>query len=79
MRAAEAKDLVLGLHAGDRTTADAPTLVDPASPDGDPAKFLIAGKVARAIHHFDGWYVPIHRGWFAGSYDQPKINRAPFY
>jgi hypothetical protein len=59
--------------------ADGLTLVDPTSPDGDPAKFLIDGKVARAIHHFDGWYAPINMGWFAGSYDQPMINRTPFY
>jgi len=79
MRAAEAKDLVLSSMLGGLGSADALTLVDPASPDGDPAKFLIAGKLARAIHHFDGWYVPINMSWFAGSYDQPIINRTPFY
>jgi hypothetical protein len=67
MRAAEAKGLVLGCMLGGLNPAGGLTLVDPASPDGDPAKFLIAGKVVRAIHHFDGWYVPINLGWFAGS------------
>jgi hypothetical protein len=35
--------------------------------------------VARAIHHFDGWYAPINLRWFVGSYDQPVINSTPFY
>jgi hypothetical protein len=30
-------------------------LVNPATPDDDPGKFLIGGKVARAIHRFNGW------------------------
>jgi hypothetical protein len=79
MRAAEAKELVLGCMLGGLNPAGGLTLVDPASPDGDPAKFLIAGKIARAIHHYDGWYVPINTSWFAGSYDQPMINKTPFY
>lgn len=79
MRAAEAKELVLGSMLGGLRPADGLALVDPASPDGDPAKFWIDGKVARVIHHFDGWYVPINMSWFAGSYDQPMINRTPFY
>lgn len=79
MRAAEAKELVLGCMLGGLRPADGWTLVDPASPDDDPAKFLIDGKIARAIHHFDGWYVPINMRWFAGSYDQPMIHRTPFY
>jgi hypothetical protein len=29
--------------------------------------------------HFDGWYAPINRTWFSGSYDQPAINNTPFY
>ena len=79
MRAAEAKELVLGRMLGGHRPDDGMSLVHPGSPDGDPAKFLIAGKIARAIHHFDGWYVPINLSWFAGSYDQPVINRTPFY
>jgi hypothetical protein len=78
MRAAEAKDLVLSLMLGDKASADG-TTVDPASPDGDPAKFRIAGRVARAIHHYDGWYVPIHMGWFVGGFDQPVVHKTPFY
>lgn len=64
MRAAEAKELVLGCMLGGLGLADGLTVVAPASPDGDPAKFQIAGKTARAIHHFDGWYVPINLDWF---------------
>jgi hypothetical protein len=79
MRPTEAKEVVLGLMLGNAGPADGLTLVNPASPDGDPAKFLIDGKVARAIHHFDGWYVPINMSWFAGGYDEPIINRASFY
>jgi hypothetical protein len=52
MKVAEAKELVLDLMHGRDPAAAA--LVDPISPDDDPGKFLIAGKVARAIHHFDG-------------------------
>jgi hypothetical protein len=70
---------VLGLILGDREGAEGLALVDPRSPDGDPAKFLIDGKIARAIHHFDGWYVPINLDWFVGSYDQPVIKGTPFY
>ena len=77
MKVVEAKDLVLTLmHAGLFPSAG---LVDPASPDGDPGKFLIAQKVARAIHHYDGWYVPINLDWFAGSFNEPKINGSAFY
>jgi hypothetical protein len=54
-------------------------LVSPHSPDGDPGKFLIDGKTARAIHRFDGWNFPISLGWFSGGYDQPVIRRTPFY
>ena len=80
MRPAEAKELVLGLMlGGGLAPAEGLSVVDPVSPDGDQAKFLIAGKVARAIHHFDGWYVPINLGWFVGGYDQPTIHRTPFY
>jgi hypothetical protein len=54
VRAAEAKDLVLGLMRGGLTSVGGLPLVGPAAPDGDPAKFLISAKIARAIHHFDG-------------------------
>src|SRR5947207_13351275 len=79
MRPAEAKELVLRSMLGGLRPADTLTPVDSASPDGDPAKFLIDGKIARAIHHFDGWYVPINMSWFAGSICQPMLNRTPFY
>lgn len=79
MRLMEARDLVLDLILAGLPSASGSLIVDPASPDGDPGKFIIAGKVARAIHHFDGWYVPINLRWFDGSYDQPMINSTPFY
>ncbi len=79
MKLMEARDLVLDLILAGLPSASGSLIVDPASPDGDPGKFMIAGKVARAIHHFDGWYVPINLRWFVGSYDQPLINSTPFY
>jgi hypothetical protein len=74
MRLAEAKDLVLRLIMVGQSDAAWSLLISPASPDSDPEKFLIDGKVARAIHRFSGWHVPINPGWFSGGYDQPVIN-----
>ncbi len=69
MNLAEARDLVLRLiFAGQAQTAG--LVVDPASPDGDPGKFLIDGKSARVIHRYNGWNVPISLGWFTGGYDR---------
>jgi len=66
---AEARDLVLRLiFAGQAQTAG--LVVDPASPDGDPGKFLIDGKSARVIHRYNGWNVAISLGWFTGGYDR---------
>lgn len=31
------------------------------------------------IFNADGWYAPISRTWFSGSYDQPTINNTSFY
>jgi len=78
MNLAEAKHLVLGLLFTGQPQA-AGLVTDPASPDGDPGKFLINGKTARIIHRFNGWNVPISLGWFAGGYDQPVINKTAFY
>ena len=78
MNVAEARELVLGLiFAGQSQIAQ--LAVDPASPDGDPGKFLIDGKIARVIHRYNGWSVPISLGWFSGGYDQPVINKTAFY
>jgi hypothetical protein len=55
-------------------------VIDPRSPDPkDPAKFLLQGKIARPIHHFSGWNVNIHPGWFNGGTDQPEINGSSFF
>jgi hypothetical protein len=79
MKVAEAKELVLGLMLADLAGSSSTVLVTPSSPDGDPGKFVIDGKPARAIHHFDGWYVPINLDWFTGSFDEPVIHQTPFY
>jgi hypothetical protein len=41
--------------------------------------FSIDGKVARPIHHYSGWNVPIGLGWFSGGFDEPQIHGQPFY
>jgi hypothetical protein len=79
MRPVEAKEMVLRLIQAEQPHALAAGLVSPASPDSDPAKFVIDGKAARAIHRFNGWMVPISLGWFSGSYDPPVIHKTPFY
>jgi hypothetical protein len=79
MKLAEAKDLVLSLILAGQPEAARSLMVSPASPDGDPGKFLIDRKVARAIHRFNGWHVPISLGWFSGGYDRPVINKTAFY
>jgi hypothetical protein len=79
VRVVEGKDLVLGLILAGQPDSTLALGVNPASPDGDPGKFMINGKTARAIHHFSGWHVPISLGWFSGGYDQPVINGTAFY
>lgn len=79
MKLAEAKELVLGLIWAGQPEIARLLEVARVSPDGDPGKFLINGKAARVIHHFDGWYVPISLGWFRGGFDPPIINKSPFY
>lgn len=80
MKVREAKELVLNGIYRDLRESGAVVVVDAASPDpSDPGKFTIDGKSARAIHHFDGYYVPINLEWFGGSYDRPAINRGEFY
>jgi len=78
MKVAEAKELVLGLMLAE-TAIFSSGLVDPNSPDGDEGKFVVDGKSARVIHHYDGWYVPINLDWFAGGFDMPTIHGTPFY
>jgi hypothetical protein len=79
MKLAEAKGMILGLILAGQPEAARSLMVIPASPDGDPGKFLIDGKVARAIHRFNGWQVPISLGWFGGGYDLPVIHKTAFY
>ncbi len=75
----EAKELIVGLIDEDLKVTNSSVVLDATSPDGDPGKFLLAGKPARAIHHFDGWFVPIELSWFENSFVQPKINSQEFY
>jgi hypothetical protein len=79
MKPTEAKDMVLGLIVAGQPESARTLRVDAASPDGDPAKFLIDGKIARAIHRFSGWHVPINFGWFTGGYDPPVIHKSAFH
>ena len=79
MKVSEAKELVLSLMLNELTVSGSTALVSPQSPDGDEGKFLIDGKPAGAIHHFDGWYVPINLEWFTGSLDPPVINGTAFH
>lgn len=80
MKVAEAKALVVDLIAADLLASGAPVAFDPSSPDPrDVGKFMLGGRVARAIHHYDGWYVPIELSWFAGSFEPPRIQREPFH
>ncbi|MFC1866549.1 hypothetical protein ACFL0H_00185 [Thermodesulfobacteriota bacterium] len=80
MKVAEAKKIVLDGIFRDISTIGLPIVVDHLTPDpSDPGKFIIEGKPARAIHHYDGWYVPINLTWFEGSFDQPRIQRGEFY
>jgi len=78
MKLAEAAEIVLGLIWAGQPEA-ARSLVDPRSPDGDPAKFLIDRRPARVIQPYDGWPVPINLGWFSGSYDPPAISGGTFH
>ena len=80
MKVAEAKALVLDGITRDVRMSGLPIQVDPRSPDpSDPGKFVLAGKPARAIHHFDGWHLPIDLGWFTGGMERPRIQRGEFH
>jgi len=79
MKVAEAKQLAIDLIVRDVGGSPLAITLDSASPDGDAGKFTLHGRTARAIHHFDGWYVPINLSWFNGSFDPPEIHRRPFH
>lgn len=79
MKVGEAKQLAVDLIFRDIGGSPLAITFDTASPDGDAGKFVLDSRPARAIHHFDGWYVPINLDWFAGSFDPPVIHRQPFY
>lgn len=79
MKVVEAKHLAIDLITRDIGGSPLATALDRSSPDGDSGKFGLNGRVARAIHHFDGWHVPINLTWFDGSFDPPLINGGAFH
>jgi hypothetical protein len=79
MRVAEARQMVVDLIRRDLLLSPLPIAFDASSPDGDEGKFLLGGRVARAIHHFSGWNLPINLAWFSGSFDPPAISGGPFH
>lgn len=79
MRVGEARDLVVGLMEQELLHRPGLVAFDPRPPGVDSGKFMLAGRPARVIHHFSGWFLPINRNWFAGSFDPPKIKNEPFY
>jgi hypothetical protein len=80
MQVGEAKAMVLGLICRDVERGRHDVLIEAASPvPFDDGKFVIDGKAARVIHHFSGWHVPIHLGWFSGGFDKPRIQRGDFH
>ncbi|MDA8313319.1 MAG: hypothetical protein M0Z46_22430 [Actinomycetota bacterium] len=79
MKVSEAKELVLSRMFADLARSGSTVLVSAQSPDGDEGKFVLDGKTARAIHHFDGWYVPVNLDWFVGSFDPPVIHGTAFH
>lgn len=79
MRVADAKQLVVDLIVRDIGLSPLALQFDPISPDGDAGKFLLNDQPARAIHHFDGWYVPINLQWFQGEFDPPVIKGTAFH
>jgi len=80
VKVSEAKALVFDGMFKDILHAGLSILVDHRSPDSsDPGKFMLAGKAARVVHHYDGWHVPINLSWFEGSLDQPTIQDGQFH
>jgi hypothetical protein len=69
---------VTRLIAADIERLDLGVQFDSTNPDGDAGKFTINGKIARAIHVFNGYHLPIRLEWFSGGTDKPVINRTEF-
>lgn len=74
-----AKDQVIPLIVEDLQRYNKSSLLDPISPDDDPGKFRLNGKVARVIYRRDGFYAKINQDWFSGSYQLPEISGGEFY
>jgi len=51
---------------------------DRTSPDDDAGKFTLNGKIARAIHIFSGYHLPIRLEWFTGGTDKPIVKGTEF-
>lgn len=78
MKVGEAKQLAVDLISRDVGGSPLAITFDTASPDGDAGKFVLDGRPARAIHHFDGWYVPINLGGSRGASIRPSSTGSPF-
>lgn len=74
-----AKEQVMPLIVEDLQRYDKVSLLDSRSPDEDPGKFLLNGKVARVIYRRDGFYAKINQNWFDGSFQPPEISGGEFY
>src|SRR5690348_12484181 len=79
MKVAQAKELVLALLKRDIAASGAPIELNAGSPDNDQGKFTLAGRPARVIHPWDGYYINISLKWFQGSEEPPHAKRTPFY
>ena len=68
MKVGEAKQLAVDLIFRDIGGSPLAITFDTASPDGDAGKFVLDGRPARAIHHFDGISAGRNGACFVGSY-----------
>jgi hypothetical protein len=57
MKLVDAKSQTLNLIQRDIAHYNLPTVIDLNSPDRDPGKFVLDGKIARVIAPFNGFYL----------------------
>lgn len=79
MRLAEATQQVIPLIQADIERFGLVDLLDPTSPDGDPAKFILNGRIARITNPRDGFYAKVNLDWLRGSKDLPLVKKGEFY
>ena len=68
-----ARDRVVEMIARDIQNSAIECQFNVDSLDGDLAKFTINGKVARAIHVFNGYHLPIRLEWFTGISEDTQL------